>query len=244
RLVVIGKRAIRVASVVADFASIRVGLGEAVVEFDGAIEISHRFVRLSPRLEDDAAIVMSHAVTRTESNGLAEVGHCPVGIDYGVIRDTAITPCVGQTWVEFDGFAEFGDRPVKLSTLPKRKTAFVMILGDVRRLRLSRARCEHQRERRRRDYGHNDSMAEHLFSSTESPTKPTQPRSALVLFLPPPQFGLLPPALDLPHHLRVARPFERLLFGLIEDLRMQVIAALPFRLRFFNGNPVFVSVCV
>src|SRR5262245_9959382 len=69
-------------------------------------------------------------------------------------------------------------------------------------------------------------------------------KSSLVIFLPHPQFGLLPPALDLPHHLRVARPFERLLFGLVEDLRVQVVAALAFRLFFFYRNPMFVGVSV
>src|SRR5262249_6143012 len=59
-----------------------------------------------------------------------------------------------------------------------------------------------------------------------SQPKSNQPISAVVRFLPPPQFDLLPPALDLLQHLRVARPFERLLFGLAEDLRVQVIAAL------------------
>jgi hypothetical protein len=108
---------------------------------------------------------MSHAVTRIERNGLAEVGHCAIGIAFGVMRDTAITPGVGQTRAEFDGFVELGDRPVELSPISKSKAAFVMILGVARRLRLSRAGGERKRERRRRDYCHNDAMAEHLLTS-------------------------------------------------------------------------------
>src|SRR5262245_39339538 len=104
-------------------------------------------------------------MTRIERNGLAEVCHCAIGIAFGVIRDAAITPGVGQTRVEFDGFVELGDRPVELSPISKTKTAFVIILGGARRLRLSSAGCERQRERRRSDYCHNDSMAEHLVTS-------------------------------------------------------------------------------
>jgi hypothetical protein len=108
---------------------------------------------------------MSHAVTRIERNGLAEVGHCAIGIAFGVMRDTAITPGVGQTRAEFDGFVELLYRPIELSPISKSKAAFVMIRGGLRRLRLSRAGCERQPEGRRRDYRHNDSMAEHLFVS-------------------------------------------------------------------------------
>src|SRR5262249_56811181 len=106
-----------------------------------------------------------HAVTRIERNGLTEVGHCAIRIAFGDIRDAAITPGVGQTGAEFNGFVEFGDSQVKLPTLSEGKTAFVMVLGGERRLRLSRAGCERQRERRRRDYCHNDLTAEHMVSS-------------------------------------------------------------------------------
>src|SRR5215510_15645167 len=108
---------------------------------------------------------MGHAVTRIERNGLAEVGNCAIRIAFGDIRDTAITPGVGQKRAEFDGFVEFGDRQVELPALSEGKTTFVMVLGGERRLRLSRAGCERQRERRRRDYFHNELTAEHMFSS-------------------------------------------------------------------------------
>src|SRR5262249_20954869 len=84
---------------------------------------------------------------------------------FGDIRDAAITPGVGQTRAEFDRFVEFGDCQVKVPALSEGKTAFVMVLRGERRLRLSRAGCERQRERRRRDYCHNDLTAEHMFSS-------------------------------------------------------------------------------
>src|SRR5262245_8262474 len=109
---------------------------------------------------------MSHAVTRIERNGLVEVGHCAIRIAFGNIRDAAITPGVGQTRAEFDGFVEFGDRQVELPTLSEGKTAFLMVLGGERRLRLSRAGCERKRERRRCDYCNNDLTAEHMFFSS------------------------------------------------------------------------------
>src|SRR5262249_15676873 len=108
---------------------------------------------------------MSRAVTRIERNGLAEVGNCALRIAFGDIRDTAITPGVGQKRAEFDGFVEFGDRQVKLPTMSEGKTVFVVVLGGERGLRLSRAGCERQRDRRRRDYCSDDLTAEHMFSS-------------------------------------------------------------------------------
>src|SRR5262249_18521953 len=77
-----------------------------------------------------------------------------------------------------------------------------------------------------------------------SQPKSNQPISAVVLFLPPPQFGLLPQALDLLQHLLGARLFNRLLFGMVEVLRVQVVATLAFRFLFFNGIPMFVGVSV
>src|SRR5262245_45876692 len=165
RLFVIGERALHVASVVADFASIGVSLGEAAVDIYGAVEFGHRPVVFSLRLQDDGAIIMSLAVTRIERDGMVEVVHRPIRIAFGVIRDAAITPGVGKRRVEFDGFVEFGDRPIKISPRHKRDATIVTLRGGLRRLRLSSMGCERQRERRRRDYCHDDSWAEQLFPS-------------------------------------------------------------------------------
>src|SRR5215510_16350198 len=163
RLIVVCERAIHVASVIADFASICIRLGEAVIEFDGAVEIGHRFIRLSPRLEEDAATVISHAVMWIELDGSVQFGRRLLDVAFEVVRKTTITPCVGQLRIDFDGLVEFRDRTVKFSSAPKDKAAFEMILGGARRLRLSRAGLERQR-----DCYHNDSLAEHKFSPFES----------------------------------------------------------------------------
>src|SRR5262249_55763758 len=63
-------------------------------------------------------------------------------------------------------------------------------------------------------------------------------------FLSPPQLILLSPALDPPHHLRMTRPFDRHLLGLVEDLRVQVVAALALWLLLLNWYPVFVRISV